>query len=51
MHYLEPIKESYIYYLAFNYWNFDIIPPEEYIIEVAYYIKNHPEYFKGATPQ
>ena len=37
--------------MAQDYWNFDIIPPEYYRPLVGKYILDHPEEFKGATPQ
>lgn len=37
--------------LAHDYWNFDVLPPQEYQQIVAQYIKEHSEEFGGATPQ
>lgn len=45
------MTEKEIHHMARLYWDFDIIPPKEYILEVMNYIRNHPEYFKGLIPQ
>ena len=37
--------------MAFDYWNFDILPPVEKWRLVLDYIADHPERFKGLTPQ
>lgn len=45
------IDENIIKKMAFEYWNFDILPPREYRHAVAHYIAYHSEEFKGAGPQ
>lgn len=37
--------------MAFDYWNFDILPPIEKWRLVLDYIADHPEKFKGLIPQ
>ena len=43
--------DEFIRKLAHDYWNFDIIPLPEYLSDVANYIIQHLEEFKGAGPQ
>lgn len=44
-------EERIIYLHAFRYWNFDIMPPNEYKEKVSNFISAHPSVFKGAGPQ
>lgn len=45
------MKDETIRVLAHRYWNYDEIPPEDYITQVMDYIKTHPKEFKGVVPQ
>ena len=44
-------EEIRIRILALWYWNHGAMPPMEDRPAVARYIHDHPELFKGATPQ
>lgn len=44
-------EERTIQCYAFHYWNFDVMPPVEYIDKVVRFIRDHPTLFKGARPQ
>ena len=49
-------KEQLLHKAAFDWWNFDKLPPkelwtEDFLAELIDYIHNHPEWFKGEKPQ
>lgn len=44
-------KEERIRHWAFLWWNFDKLPPIEIRAEVAKYVNEHRDKFKGAGPQ
>mgnify|MGYP006936014241 CR=1 FL=1 len=45
------MSEEQIRIYAHEYWNWDIIPPMEYLSAVAQYIHDHPTEFRGVIPQ
>lgn len=44
-------EEKRIRLLAFRAWNYNELPPEPDREQVAKYINEHPELFRGAGPQ
>ena len=47
----ETQEETRIRILAIRAWNHDELPPEPDREQVAKYINEHPELFRGACPQ
>lgn len=45
------MSEEQIRIYAHEYWNWDIIPPMDYLSAVAQYIHDHPTEFRGVIPQ
>ena len=43
--------EEQIRIMAHYYWDFDVMPPQDAILQVAKYIEEHPHEFRGAKPQ
>ena len=43
--------EKQIQIMAHYYWNFDVMPPQDAIPQVAKYIEEHPYEFRDARPQ
>ena len=44
-------EQKHIRWLAHQWWNFDLQPPEKYRQQVLEYLRDHPDEFKGLTPQ